>query len=472
MPPGSTRLGHRKSRNGCLRCKARHVKCDEKRPCTNCVRFDLPCSLLNNPSSTNTSPDEAAAGDPSASPPLSRGTRRSREPPAGRARLATSPRKAQNEAIVAPTPRVSSPAPTAVPSPQTVHVPSPLSFDGHEADHELSPLWMQSLRLLHHYSTEVYISLSRDPAVAGIWKTVVPETAFTHKFLMHGLLAVSAVHYAHTHPEHRKEYVLVSNHYQTLALQFFASHLDEISRDSFEPYFFLATFIFLLTMWSISHPEDDEKLTPSAVAQSFQLLQGIKLIITFKPMEDWSQDGPLAPLIHSWQPAQTRHSGPFQARMDQLSVLARALAPSLDVINNQSSCLLAIESLRNTHSASHDRNVNLGAREIWIWPITLTRHFIDLISENHPVALIIVAHYAALARPFEHPSWVNQGWTTKVLAAIEAALDEASREWISWPMKSMQECIHVDEMSQMSSPVDGSFDVRSAGLVSESGDRR
>jgi hypothetical protein len=271
---------------------------------------------------------------------------------------------------------------------------------------------------------------------------------------MHGILAISAVHYAHTHPEHEKEYILVSNHYQTLALQFFASHLEEINSDNFEPYFFLATFIFLLTMWSISHPERDERLTPRAVAQSFHLLQGIKLIIAFKPMEDWSQDGPLAPLIHSWQPSQVKHSGPFQVRMDQLSALARNLAPSLDVINNQSSCLLAIESLRNTHSASHARTISLGAREIWIWPITLTRYFIDLISENHPVALIIVAHYAALARPFEHPSWVNKGWTTNVLAAVEASLDEASRAWLDWPKKSMQECIHVDEMSEMSSPGD------------------
>jgi hypothetical protein len=39
---------------------------------------------------------------------------------------------------------------------------------------------MQSLRLLHHYSTEVYMSLSRDPAMADLWKTIVPETAFTN----------------------------------------------------------------------------------------------------------------------------------------------------------------------------------------------------------------------------------------------------------------------------------------------------
>lgn len=268
---------------------------------------------------------------------------------------------------------------------------------------------------------------------------------------MHGLLAISAIHYAHTHPERQNEYVLVSNHYQTLALQFFSTHLDEITADNFEPHFFLATFIFLLTMWSISHPEhrgSDSPLNPQAVAQAFHLLQGIKLIIAVKPIEDWTQDGPLAPLIHAWQPPRTKFAGPFQARMDRLTALARELAPSLDIINTQSACLLAIEALRNTNCASRVTTIPLGAREIWIWPVTLSRLFVDLISENHPVALIIVAHYAALARPYEYPSWVNKGWTRNVLAAVGSALDGEWLEWIAWPRRSMEEGIDVDEMEE------------------------
>jgi hypothetical protein len=41
MPP---RLAHTKSRTGCLRCKARKVKCDEHRPiCYNCGRHSVEC---------------------------------------------------------------------------------------------------------------------------------------------------------------------------------------------------------------------------------------------------------------------------------------------------------------------------------------------------------------------------------------------------------------------------------------------
>jgi hypothetical protein len=46
MPP---RLAHTKSRTGCLRCKQRKVKCDERRPiCNNCSRHDVECQWPSN----------------------------------------------------------------------------------------------------------------------------------------------------------------------------------------------------------------------------------------------------------------------------------------------------------------------------------------------------------------------------------------------------------------------------------------
>jgi hypothetical protein len=48
---------------------------------------------------------------------------------------------------------------------------------------------------------------------------------------MHGLLAVSALHYAQHHPGQRKEYILVSSHYQNLALNMFAVKLQDINEE-------------------------------------------------------------------------------------------------------------------------------------------------------------------------------------------------------------------------------------------------
>lgn len=41
----AARVGYRKSRNGCHKCKTRHVKCNETTPlCHNCARLGLECT--------------------------------------------------------------------------------------------------------------------------------------------------------------------------------------------------------------------------------------------------------------------------------------------------------------------------------------------------------------------------------------------------------------------------------------------
>ena len=40
----------------------------------------------------------------------------------------------------------------------------------------------------------------------ALWTETIPQIAFKHDFLMHSLLAVSALHTAHINPEHRDSY--------------------------------------------------------------------------------------------------------------------------------------------------------------------------------------------------------------------------------------------------------------------------
>ena len=265
---------------------------------------------------------------------------------------------------------------------------------------------------------------------------------------MHGLLALSAMHYGQSHPDERAKYDLMSSHYQNLALQVYTTRLHTINMENFEPYFFLATFIFIISMCSIADPQHlGDTITPRDIGQSFSLLQGIKSITEFKPMETWSPEGPLGPFKEDVEAIHLKRDGPFQARMEQLYQLARELSPSLDVINVQSSCLLAIESLRTTHaSCSPDVPPAVRARRIWLWPMSLTQFFVDLICDDHHVALIILAHYAALVRPFEHPKWMNRGWSDRALVSVEKHLDEDWRQWIEWPKQCLIRRIEVDDM--------------------------
>lgn len=345
---------------------------------------------------------------------------------------------------------------------------------------------------------------------------------------MHGLLAVSALHFARTNPTKSQEYVLISTHYQTLALQYFTNRLSDINEENVEAYFLLATFIFLLAIASMSDPDPvrNRATGPHDLAQSFLLLQGVKGILSAKAAEKFSQhDGPLAAILHQRvdlpRPIPSRVSN-FTRRLDRLIGLTRELESSLlfDVVNNpQTACILALESLRQTyfscvevvskhpspaatsglgtsphytgatpaatpshhgspavstptsmanHNTTHAHNPGIphsaydqhpiaataaenafkeyGQRHTWLWPLTLTQTFIQLVESGNYMALIIVAHYAAMAKPYEGQFWVSNGWCHSLLRIVEQHLHQDKHQWIAWPKRSILEDIGVEDM--------------------------
>lgn len=256
---------------------------------------------------------------------------------------------------------------------------------------------------------------------------------------MHGLLALSALHYAHHHPDQRKEYGIISSAYQDLALQHFSVSLHTINEENCEAFFLLASFIVVLAMATIANPQDADKVvTAKDVASMFSLMPGIQTILDFKPMERWRQDGPLGALLQEFEEPPQISDGMFQRRMEQLSALAREISPRFTVINERSACLLAIESLASTYSIATNNNSSLSARWVWAWPNTLPQLFIDMIGNSYPLALVILAHYAALTRPFEHDSWVSQGWSTSVLDVVERNLNTSWKDWLLWPKECLK----------------------------------
>lgn len=59
-PAAGNRLQYRRSRNGCLTCKRRKVRCNEHKPrCNHCERLDLPCAWKDNTSQRRLPPSNA-----------------------------------------------------------------------------------------------------------------------------------------------------------------------------------------------------------------------------------------------------------------------------------------------------------------------------------------------------------------------------------------------------------------------------
>ncbi|KAI5927232.1 hypothetical protein F4810DRAFT_649858 [Camillea tinctor] len=451
-----TRVGHRKSRNGCLRCKARHVKCDEGRPCHNCVRHQVECSLsVDSPSG---GPPSASTESPAASTP---NTGSHLGPPshaaylkgppsssvASASHVGTKPSLSRMQAKVQAMKKLASEieldfdhlgyAPgTGAPSPSPDTPQAAGQVGGY-----YSPAWMQSLMLMHHYSTSVYTTLSgaNDDTMEDLWRITVPNLAWSHDYLMHGLLAISALHYAYNHPDQRKEYLIVSTYYQNLALEYFSSQLSSINEDNCKAYFLLSALIFSFSQCSIANPGDrEEPISPSDVAQLFKLLHGIQSILSFEQFSKWIREGPLAVLFQPWEKGVANGNEEFHLRFVELGDIIRRTPPSSELIDadSLSLCQMAIDALTSTHSCVYQKPKE-GHRRLWLWPFLLPQSFVGLIDKHHPVALIILAHYAAFTQRFENQNWILKGWGASVMTMVENNLDEPWREWIDWPKQRM-----------------------------------
>ncbi|KAK1992205.1 hypothetical protein LX36DRAFT_588905, partial [Colletotrichum falcatum] len=253
-------------------------------------------------------------------------------------------------------------------------------------------------------------------------------------FLLHGILAVSAIHVAHCYPEKRVEYSTISARHQSIALSKFSPVLTDMGEKQADAYVLHAICIFLLNTYSISNPSGP--ITPKDVAQSFILLQGIQSIIALPFVHRYISNGPLARWLYQGgvEPAIT---GDYAAKIDALLNLTRNMAPSDDT----ATCQSALESLKITFAGVSTPQHRSGL--VWRWAVSLPQPFLELISQNHPMALVILMYYAALVHALERNMWYIVDWGKNVASTLEKAIQEPWKEWIQWPLRCIRDGVDM-----------------------------
>lgn len=262
---------------------------------------------------------------------------------------------------------------------------------------------------------------------------------------MHGLLAISALHYGHIHPEKHDEYELISNRHQEAASSLFSSQLHNLNEHNCNAFVVLATLLFRIQTFVItdSHKRG-RRVTTQQIVQSFMLSQGTKSIFSIPPVWTWVKNGPLSTVLDlpRTEPTNISPPGVFATQLDRLLDLARSILGSPDALELRSACILAVESLRLTYAFL------CGAPTprsdcVWLWPVTAPPRFLQAVGEKHPAALVVLAHYAVLTRHCED-CWVLEGWSEAVVGAVEGALEgEGWEGWVEWAGRCVREGVDV-----------------------------
>lgn len=218
-------------------------QCDEKYPCNNCVKHAIPCSLSQ------------------------RNVVRSHDCSQGSQEFPVS------------TTHIASPTLASSDS-------NPDLFDLLPGSRSGAPVlpkgdWMRDLELMHHFCTVTCDTLAIRADVQYTWRVVVPIEGYANEFVMHGILAISALHRAYLFPSQRSLYVESSDYHQACGLQIFRSLISSpIAPEDRQSVFCFASMVTVSVCAVAARSPDSHLPCPiSNAIELFGVIRGIESII-------------------------------------------------------------------------------------------------------------------------------------------------------------------------------------------------
>lgn len=289
--------------------------------------------------------------------------------------------------------------------------------------------WIRDLELMHQWTSSTSLTLCGLEEVKYIWQIVVPKEAIAQKFLMHEILAFSALHLAHLRPDQARAYSVLSDHHQGIAVNTIRNLLSSTITSENCNALFAASAIITLTGFASNFTETAPPLDD--ILDLFLLIRGMHGIL--KSAWDKIMQGPLARIIKSGL------DPPPQPLLEELLCHVEDLKSCLDskLVRSdvQSLCMDTIANFHESVDMATHHSDGRELRVVFTWPIKLSPDFMLLLRQNEPFALALLAHYCVILHCAEEKYWFIRGWGSKVVKAIANSIDPAWEQCIRWPVQ-------------------------------------
>ena len=288
------------------------------------------------------------------------------------------------------------------------------------------------LELLHNYTTATCFSLSSDASKQQIWQVAVPREAVSHDFLLHALLAISAVNLCYVNPTERHLYERAAVTHRNLALITSIPALNEVTADNCHALFAMSSIISVLcfvlpygAQWeTLSDPVND-------IVSVSKLICGVKTVL--HSAREWIALGSLGGLVnYNWDP--TALALPEEARL--------AFEKLFD-LNKRETRDGSIRDLYNAtiqdlKHAFEIHNVVMGEPGlVFTWLLVVQASYVGQLEKKEPMALVILAHYAVLLHT-SNTQWWLEGRGARLVHVIHQLLPPEWLSAIDWPREAVR----------------------------------
>jgi hypothetical protein len=290
------------------------------------------------------------------------------------------------------------------------------------------------MRLLHHWTTKGYIALHPELAKrSDVWQNAMLELAFEHSFLLHGILALSAVHKASFFlPADREALLLQADMHISQALDAMRKHLTTSNEETAIPMFVLSSVLLTYNFGSVQEKPDDPI---GSLHHCFMLLSGIKVVIG--PHWNKIQEHPVCSQMVEMSSTPTLQSLDALAQDDERPEILRLTELTELLLDTQDKTACA-DSIKELHYiGTRVRHLSPDRDEVpllFMWAARVSNRFFDLLAARNPVACIITVHFAALMAQLRTVWWVVK-WPIWLLTATELLLAATPDllGWLDWP---------------------------------------
>jgi len=301
---------------------------------------------------------------------------------------------------------------------------------------------MGDLDLLHYYTTSDLTPTSGNDEYPVVWQTVAAKLAMDHPFLMHGMLATSAIHLSRLFPERQEEHAILAANHMNLALPFLLPEAMNITEQNSSAIF---AFSALVAFYATAAPHPPGGLLfpgtrrPDETPDRLNLITGTLAIgssawqemalslMTTSPDHRLQLDGPGNP--NSATPLQSL----FNLHLVALhSLYSDSMSSTPDQVHEYSIYLTALRGLQENFSVPVSP-VKVPPHQ---WVTKIPHEYITFLRERRPGALVLLAYLCVLLKKAES-DWRMDGLAQQLMAAIVKNLPSCWDCWIQWPLNQV-----------------------------------
>lgn len=272
--------------------------------------------------------------------------------------------------------------------------------------------------------TEAHIELYRNLAITQ---------GISNPFLMHEILAFSAIHLSILRPQRREYYHSLATSLQSKALADFNEILSRVDATTCMPVLLFSHLIGLHTFHDIFNVlKDDFNTFMDGLVGCVRLLRGVNLVTqTWRDVLIQSELGGIM------READQAHGSEKPSRSECYPL--RDLIEAADLSSSSKEvCREALDKLQEYFDVENVFPGDLLSTTniIFAWFVTASSQYTDLMDQRRPEALILLAYYAVLLHR-RRKSWVVGDAGQHLLKSITAHLGRRWETWLTWPQNAI-----------------------------------